>query len=665
MSRLTTLLTLMFAGALLTSGAERRIPIETYRAKVYASWLGQVIGNVYGLPHENAYIDKPGPETFPYGYSKNLQRLRRSNGAFSDDDTDIEYLYLLAMEKYGAEPTYAQLAELWKHHVRDAVWLANRSALAAMHFGYTPPETGNKARNPHWFQIDPQLISEIWAVTAPGMVRYAAEKSDWAARIMTDDWGVEPTIHYGAMYSAAFFEKDVRKLIDIGTAALPKNSRFAGVVEHMKALHAKYPNDWKQARAEMARKYYIDEPADTKTIWNAQLNGAAGILALLYGNGDFQRTLDLSCAMGFDADNQAATMSGLIGLIGGVEALPRELLFPLPELNWKEPFNDVYKNVSRYDMPDASLKDMAARMAAMGEKIVLAHGGRKVTENGVEYLVIDSDARFVAPLELPAGPAPYLAVKETARYAVPVTGGAKPYRWELASALPPGLQFRNGVLSGVPSRAGVYSIGVRVRDTHHKAERAIPLVVRGANLAAAASGVLSRVRQPDVASRDAMWLTVAYSLYAGSVDVIRDGKRSGAGSTFYSINGKETGDVTDFYGYEWSKPVEIGLVEYSAGPVEENGGWFTSLNVEYRDQNGAWSPVRNLIVNPPLAPGNGPFNKPHFADYLLAFEPVKTTAVRIIGKAGSAKHWKSSQIPFTSITELGVYGPLPDYQLLK
>ena len=41
-----------------------------------------------------------------------------------------------------------------------------------MHYGYTPPVTGSKAVNPHWLQIDPQLINEIWAVTAPGMVRY-------------------------------------------------------------------------------------------------------------------------------------------------------------------------------------------------------------------------------------------------------------------------------------------------------------------------------------------------------------------------------------------------------------------------------------------------------------------------------------------------------------
>lgn len=95
--------------------------------------MGQIIGNIYGLPHENAYIDEPGPDTFPYGYGDIAEHLRTINGAFSDDDTDFEYMYLLAMKKYGPEPNYRELTGSWLYHVRDRVWLANRAALAAMH----------------------------------------------------------------------------------------------------------------------------------------------------------------------------------------------------------------------------------------------------------------------------------------------------------------------------------------------------------------------------------------------------------------------------------------------------------------------------------------------------------------------------------------------------
>lgn len=165
---------------LAVSAQQRRIAIDELRDKIAGAWLGQMVGNMYGLPFENKFIEKEGDESkFPFGYSKSLIKMEQYDGAFSDDDTDVEYLYLMLMEKYGTEPTYAQMREGWMYHIRDRVWLANRAALGLMHYGYTPPFTGSSETNPHWYQIDPQLINEIWSYTAPGMVRYAAGKSAW------------------------------------------------------------------------------------------------------------------------------------------------------------------------------------------------------------------------------------------------------------------------------------------------------------------------------------------------------------------------------------------------------------------------------------------------------------------------------------------------------
>jgi hypothetical protein len=105
-----------------------------------------------------------------------------------------------------------------------------------------------------------------------------------------------------------------------------------------------------------------------------------------------------------------------------------------------------------------------------------------------------------------------------------------------------------------------------------------------------------------------MWLSVPSSLYAPKVhEVIRDGNRLGNGSTFYSITA--SGDrKEDYYGFEWDQPQTIGLLGYHGGSVEENGGWFTSLRVEYRDTQGEWKPVGGLLISPPLAPENEPYN---------------------------------------------------------
>ena len=201
----------VFAGPTATpgqSGQALTLSASDYEARVYAAWIGQIIGNIYGLSYEFRFIDDAGPDDFPYGYGPALDRARELGGAFSDDDTDIEYMYLLQMERHGIEPGYEQLAAAWKHHVRDRVWVANRNALTLMHAGYLPPLTGQRRYNPNWFQIDPQLVNEIWAVTAPCMVDYATAKSAWAARTTSDGFGLEPTVHYHSLVAPYWYHTD-------------------------------------------------------------------------------------------------------------------------------------------------------------------------------------------------------------------------------------------------------------------------------------------------------------------------------------------------------------------------------------------------------------------------------------------------------------------------
>lgn len=655
--KLTLLLlsTVLFFPAMKTAGvkgASKTITVTELRDKIAGAWIGQMIGNIYGLPHENKYVNAPGVEKWPYGYTKNLDKLKQYKGAFSDDDTDVEYMYLLQMEKYGHEPTYEQMREAWMFHVRDRVWLANRGALGLMHFGYTPPFTGDKDINPHWFQIDPQLINEIWAYTAPGMIKYASQKSDWAARITSDDWGAEPTVHYGAMYAAAFFEKDVRKLIDIGLQELPPNGRYAQTVRDMIALHKKYPNKWQDAWKEMAEKYYVTEPNLTKTIWNANLNGACGILAMLYGNGDFQRTLDLSCAMGFDADNQAATVAGLLGIVYGFKGLPKDLYLPIE--GWTKPFNDTYINITRHELPDASIQDMIDRMLKVTLQLVKAKGGKVSGEK----VTINTGATFDVPLEFYVGPAARMEVNKPVDFTF-YSDANKNYTWKMiGGSLPAGITFDKGRLTGTPTAPGKYQVTIQLDNGTKTLKKDFELLVRNVNIASEASAVLANVNVLNESVLDSCWYTFGKSMYAKTPDVIRDGKLNGAGSVFYSLAAKAKIPKIDYYGYEWKEDQNIDLLVFNTGGMEEFGGWFTSLNVQYKNEAGKWVPVEKITINPPLPKTDIVFFQPHFAEYVISFQPVKTKAIRIIGDAMIQDHWNkyTKKISgFTSITELSVY----------
>lgn len=633
-----------------------KISVTELCDKITGAWIGQMVGNMYGLPHENKYVAAPGPENWPYGYSKSLDKLKKYEGAFSDDDTDVEYMYLLQMEKCGTEPSYEELKKAWIYHIRDRVWLANRGALGLMHFGFTPPFTGNRQINPHWYQIDPQLINEIWAYTAPGMVDYAAAKSDWAARITSDSWGVEPTIHYGAMYAAAFFEKDIRKLIETGLKELPPDGRYAQTVRDMIALHAQYPDNWQKARQEMAETYYVNEPDMTKTIWNANLNGACGILALLYGNGEFQRTLDLACAMGFDADNQAATVAGLFGVINGFSSIPANLYLPID--GWSLPFNDRYTNITRHDLPDASIKDIIDRTLKQCISLVLAKGGKLSGTGDNQVLIINTGARFDPPIEFSIGPRPRMEVNKEVDYWFSSSNN-KDYKWDMTGGkLPQGLNFENGHLSGTPVNPGVYPVTLALSDGNKSITKDFSLLVRNTNIAPEADSVLANVRELNEAVLDSCWYTFGRSLYAKSVAVINDGRIGGPGSVFYSLAAKANIPKVDYYGYEWDEPRDINMLAFFTGGMEEFGGWFTSLNVQYMDEKGKWQPVEKICINPPLPENDIVFYQPHFVEYVISFEPVKTKALRIIGDAMVQSHWNKytkNVSAFTSITELSVY----------
>ncbi len=642
--------------ALLASCSEGAMEIsrEELKDKIAGAWLGQMVGNIYGLEYENKFIEAAGEP--PFVFNKAMGKMSAVDGAFSDDDTDVEYLYLLMMEKYGVDPSYAQIREGWMYHIRDRVWLANRATLGLMHYGLTPPFTGDMRYNPHWFQIDPQLINEIWSYTAPGMPAYAAGISEWAARITSDSWATSPTVVYGAMYSEAFFEKDIKTLVEHSKKYLPKGDRFRTIIDECLSLYKRYPDDWHAARQYIADKYYVNEADATKTIWNADLNGAMGILALLYGNGDIDKTLLIGCALGFDADNQTATICGLLGVVNGASAVPTDRSMPFE--HWTKPFNDRYINVTRYDMPDASIEDIIERTVVLAEKIIVKNGGESFERDGQVWYRINPKAAFHAPLEFCVGPNPRIVAGETTDYDFACVTN-RGYQWSLVGGnLPEGLSFRDGKLSGVATTPGDYSITLRLSDGIKSIDKEFALVVRGRNIAPENAEILSLVKETNFEVLDSCWTTVAHSFYAKSVDVICDGVYDGPGASFYSLADKYIGPKEDYFGYRWNEPVTIDMLSFHYGCLEEFGGWYSTIRVEALDADGNWQEIP-AAISPALPESDAVFIQPHSSEFLFRFEsPVTTTAIRVIGDDAVLVHWNKytkNVSSFISVSEIEVY----------
>lgn len=366
------------------------------RDKIHAYWLGQLVGNYMGFPFENVYKEEAIPILIDRYFTVNdldsfdlrmNQNDRRSyghimadamGGAWSDDDTDIEFVTLHAVEKYGLDLSYEEVSMMWKKHINRFIWAANRKARDLMDDGLIPPETGSKLNNPYWYRITSQLVNEIWSVFYPGMIIQATERAEWGARIMCDDWAVHATSAYAVMYSAAFFEKDVNKLVAMAAASLPDGSPYKRGMQDVIAWHKEH-EDWRDCRKLIHENYYeyVDDFEVPDPYVSSVVNGLSGIMAILYGRGDFLVTVGIAVSAGYDCDNQAATCGGLLGIVSGTEGIPENLLLRMSSRNnWKEPFNNTYVNYSRDDLPNYNrISDIVDRILAVTAKAVVENDG--------------------------------------------------------------------------------------------------------------------------------------------------------------------------------------------------------------------------------------------------------------------------------------------------
>jgi hypothetical protein len=116
-------------------------------------------------------------------------------------------------------------------------------------------------------------------------------------------------------------------------------------------------------------------------------------MAILYGEGDFLKTVGIAVSAGYDCDNQAATCGGLLGVMLGAKAIPTALTQDcLPRGRWEKPFNDTYINHSRDGLPNYNrISDLVQRIANVAEAAILREGGRKIEQDGRIVYVISRE----------------------------------------------------------------------------------------------------------------------------------------------------------------------------------------------------------------------------------------------------------------------------------
>jgi hypothetical protein len=366
-----------------SSGAEQgetlELSADVIQDKIRGGLLGQLLGNLNGLPYEFKFNEQPG-DVQDY-----VPQLR--DGARTDDDTDIEWVYVVEMDRSERLLVlYPRIRELWLENMAQGVWVANRHAWCLMRLGIEPPLTGQPALNPRSkYNISGQFVCETFGLIAPAMPQTASRIGLHYTRVSIDGEPAQATQLFTTMIATAFATDRLDEILDAGEAAVDPASQIAEIVATTRGWHQQHPEDWRATRQLIQDKYFA---------YPGGGNGygvctAATVAALLYGQGDFAETLRLAFNLGWDADNNAATAGTIIGVIRG-----RQWML---DQGWE--IGDAYRNTTRPGMPqDETITRFGDRLVRLAERAIAVNGGRIEPETGGPYVIRRQRPVNVEPL---------------------------------------------------------------------------------------------------------------------------------------------------------------------------------------------------------------------------------------------------------------------------
>ena len=135
--------------------------------------------------------------------------------------------------------------------------------------------------------------------------------------------------YVAAMYSLAYVSDDVEYVVTEALKSIPQETTFYECMTDVINWYKQYPKDWKKCWEEIEKKWgssdidcpsCVEVPANIGTC----VNGAYIILGLLYGQGDFEKTIDISTRAGQDSDCNPASSGGILGTMIGYNRIPEK-----------------------------------------------------------------------------------------------------------------------------------------------------------------------------------------------------------------------------------------------------------------------------------------------------------------------------------------------------
>jgi hypothetical protein len=159
----------------------------------------------------------------------------------------------------------------------------------------------------------------------------AADYAAWDADIFNSGNGVYAAQFVAALASQLMTDPDISQAIAIARRQVPADAVLARLIDDM----IRWPETF------------------------------AVLMGLLYGEGDFRKSVSLATMCGFDTDCNAGTVGCLLGLRNGLENVPAE---------WKDPLGDIYELQVTGLPRQWKIRELAREMAETGVALARREG---------------------------------------------------------------------------------------------------------------------------------------------------------------------------------------------------------------------------------------------------------------------------------------------------
>lgn len=305
--------------------------------RCYAGWLAKLAGIRLGAPIEGWTYDKIQKEIGEIdGYLEDNSRFA------ADDDSNGPMIFIRALEDYSPDPSAEEIGKTWLNYAayqQGMFWWGGygisteHTAYLNLASGIPAPRSGSMAQNGATVaeQIGGQIFIDTWGLVCPGAPDRAAELAKRAASVSHDGNGIYGGQFVAAAIALAYEERDIVKIIHGALARIPEDCEYARAVKAVEAFHAQHPDSWRDCFRYVFENWGYDRyPGNCHIIPNA----AVMALAMFYGEGDFDRTLNIACMCGWDTDCNVGNVATILGVMNGLEGIDYD--------KWLRPINDGF-----------------------------------------------------------------------------------------------------------------------------------------------------------------------------------------------------------------------------------------------------------------------------------------------------------------------------------